>query len=128
MVTRLILKVHVCKSRSNTSHKNTAQKLYKYLFHFNKTFWSFKFLWFKAFKCGYSLLNIGKYKNSFSVVMAAFIGYNQPGLTPSEVDQVGIPFIVEALILEMLYCVSKRWKTYFQSENNVSRSEYLDFL
>lgn len=60
-----------------------------------------------------------KVKNSFSVVMAAFIGYNQPGLTPSEVDQVEIQFIVEALVLEMLYCVSKRWKTYFQSENNV---------
>lgn len=60
-----------------------------------------------------------KVKNSFSVVMAAFIGYNQPGLKPSEVDQVEIQFIVEALVLEMLYCVSKRWKTYFQSENNV---------
>lgn len=60
--------------------------------------------------------------------MAASIGYNQPGLTPSEVDQVGIPFIMEALILESPRCVSKQWKTCFQSENKVSRNEYLDLL
>lgn len=81
-----------------------------------------------TFKFGFRCSIYESKKIHLSVVMAAFIGYNQPGLTPSEVDQVGIPFIVEALMLEMLYCVSKRWKIYFQSENNVLRSKHLDFL
>lgn len=81
-----------------------------------------------TFKFGFRCSIYESKKIHLSVVMAAFIGYSQPGLTPSEVDQVGIPFIVEALMLEMLYCVSKRWKIYFQSENNVLRSKHLDFL